>query len=107
MFYCKRHKNMGKHSKSIVRIPGSIKPKIIEFKSTKSNIKKVISESRGNPERLIANIGHLEVSEFFKIITNNPKYERVMKFFGKTKMSDFLKNNRELFLEILAKEIYK
>lgn len=99
---------MRKSAKAKIKIPaGNNKPKIIRFTSTRSNIKKVIEISKGNPELLKKEIGHIEVSEFFKIIKGIREYDFVFKIYAKKTMSEFLEKDRPLFLEIMRKEIYK
>lgn len=98
--------NMKKsRGKQIVNIKKSRRPKYIIFNSTRSNIKKTIETSNYNLEKLKKNIGEIKVSEFFKVVANKPKYEKLFKVLGNEKMSDFLDNNRELFLEILKRDI--
>lgn len=97
---------MVKKTKVKINAPNN-RIKTIAFKSTKSNIRKILEASNYKIEYLEKKIGQMEVREFLKIIANEPKYEHFFKVFGKQKMSEFLESNKELFLEILSKEIYK
>ena len=99
---------MRKITKTKIRVPvGNKRSKVIKFVSTRSNIKKTIEITKGNIDSLKREIGHIEVSEFFKIIKGIPEYEFMFKIYSKKTMREFLERDKNLFLEIMKKEIYR
>jgi hypothetical protein len=85
---------------------GDKRSKVIGFKSTRSNIRRIIIGAEYSRANLKREIGKMKVSEFLGCL-KTAKSQRFFDFYGNMEMSSFMDNHDKLFLQIIKKEIYK
>ena len=84
---------------------GDKRSKVIGFKSTRSNIRRIIIGAEYSRANLKREIGKMKVSEFLGCL--KPQIPEIFDFYGNMEMSSFMDNHDKLFLQIIKKKYIK
>jgi len=96
------------------KISKIVKPKIKKiinktrnatFVSSPENIRHLLDSCNNRIDLLRKEAGPIKVSVFFKCLDKKPEYKKMLEIFKDKTINEMLDTNRDLFIEIIYKEI--
>jgi len=83
---------------------GATKVRNLTFRSSKENIRHILSDCKSSVETLRKKVGNLKFGVFFKYLKTEPKYAKIYELFKDKTMNEFLDSHRDIFLKIISEE---